>query len=90
MASELVYDMPDSKAVQFLQAHGLGMDRPGAGDSFGWSLGFSLADGGFLVLEIHPKPISPDGAWVNGRVTAARICNWNFDVVEKLKLKDAP
>ena len=90
IASQLVYDMPDSAAVLLLREHGLAMDRPGAGDSFGWSLGFSLSDGGTLVLEIHPKPVSPDGAWVNGRVTAAHISNWNCDVVAKLKLRNPP
>jgi len=90
IASQLIYDMRDSEALQYLHQHGLEMDRPGAGGSFGWSLGFGLADGGILVLEIHPKPVSPDGAWVNGRVTAAKICNWNFDVVAKIKLKNAP
>ncbi len=91
IASQLVYDMRDVEALEYLHQHGLEMDRGGAGDSFGWSLGFELADGGILVLEIHPKPVSPDGAWVNGRVTAAKIYNWNFDtVVAQIKLKNAP
>jgi hypothetical protein len=90
IASQLAYDMREQDALQFLRQNGLAMDRPGAGSSFGWSLGFGLADGGTLVLHIRPKPVSSDGAWVNGRLTGADICNWHYDVVAKIRLTNAP
>lgn len=90
IASQLAYEMRDRDATLFLYEHGLSFDRSEVGDSFGWSLGFGLSDGGVLILNIVPEPVSPDGEWVNGRLKSAQICNWNNDVVATIKLKNAP
>jgi hypothetical protein len=89
IASKLVYDMSDKEAVRFLNQHGLVMDRPPGGDPVGSSLAFGLADGGTLVLDFHLSPVGRDEKWVIGGLAAASVCNWNNEVVTKIRLKDA-
>src|SRR6516162_3591853 len=57
-ASQLVYEMPDRDAVQFLYQNGLSNDRSEGGSMFGWSFGFGLSDGGVLILDISPEPVT--------------------------------
>ncbi len=90
IASQLTYDMSDKAAVQFLNQHGLVMDRPASGDPVGSILEFGLADGGTLVLYFHSSPVGRDEKWVVGGLAAASIFNWHDDVVAKIRLKDAP
>jgi hypothetical protein len=90
IASKLYHDMSDKEAVQFLSERGLTMDRPAGGDPVGSSLAFSLADGGTLVLDFHLSPAGREEKWVIGGLAAASICNWNDEVVTKIRLKDGP
>jgi len=89
IASQLTYDMSDKAAVQFLNQHGLTMDKPPGGDPVGSSLAFGLADGGTLVLDFRSSPVGRDEKWMIGGLAAASICNWNNEVVTKIRLKDA-
>lgn len=89
IASKLYHDMSDKAAVEFLNRHGLVMDLPPGGDPVGSSLAFSLSDGGTLVLDFHVNPVGKNEKWVVGGLSAASICNWNNDVVTKIRLKDA-
>ncbi len=90
IASKLVYNMSDKNAVEFLNRHGLVMDRPPGGDPVGSNLVFGLADGGTLVLDFHVNPVGRDEKWVTGGLAEASICNWNDQVVTKIRLKDMP
>jgi hypothetical protein len=66
--------MPEEDALDFLHQKGFTIDNvPGAGDSFGWSHSFLLADGYWMTLEVSPETVRADGKWLNGRLRAAYI-----------------
>ena len=66
--------MPEEDALRFLYQKGFAIDNiPGAGDSFGWSHGFLLADGYWMTLNVSPEKVRADGKWSNGRLRAAYI-----------------
>jgi hypothetical protein len=74
IAGLLFYGMREMDALRYLHQNGFTIDNvPRAGDSFGWTHSFLLADGSFLSLEITPEPLRSDVAWANGRVRAACI-----------------
>jgi hypothetical protein len=83
VASQLNYEMHEEDALRFIHQHRLINDNPGAGDSFGWSHCFLLQNSNWLVLVIHPKPASPDGRWINGRLYVAEIKDNEFRTVER-------
>lgn len=65
IASGLKTGMREEAAERYLKRHGLEEENK-AGDSLGWHDFFSLTDRGYLVLEIKPKGLRPDGEWLDG------------------------
>ena len=89
IASQLTYGMPENDVMRFLSQHGFTINNvPGAGDSFGWTHSFLLADGSYLSLQMTPEPLRPDGAWTNGRLRSAYIQRHGANAV-KISLKEA-